>query len=119
MINSCFAFAFLRMHLSKGDTEALFSEFDSHPDLKKKFAVKFAVLLNNPGDDKLLEKAKNELIGYFEKESGITELQGEESKEGENELIRGAVDIMGYLGDTFVRRFGDAKIIDFYYSLMA
>ena len=102
---------------------ALYEAYDSTLNLNISFGLKFGVLLNGavPEDKKagLLANLEEHLADFLKDMTGIEEIDGrfsEDAEEPEDQpgRLHGSFEILGHIGDAFVRRF--ASPIDEVYA---
>ena len=92
----------------------LFDAFDNTLNLNISFGLKYGILLNgnsSSGSQRqtFLSKLESHLRDAMKDMTGIEEIDGRRAEEAKDEdeqgRLHGAVEIAGYIGDTYVRRY--------------
>lgn len=114
-VNCAVALAFLSAYASDASQMiALYDAYDSTLNLNVSFGLKFGVLLNGavPADKKagLLTNLECHLADFLGDMTGIREVDGRLTEDAEDPQdqparLHGSFEILGHIGDTFVRRF--------------
>mmetsp|Transcript_6656 Transcript_6656/g.11204 ORF Transcript_6656/g.11204 Transcript_6656/m.11204 type:complete len:314 (-) Transcript_6656:124-1065(-) len=114
IVNSAVAIGFLSAYSSDpAQMKELFSAFDDSKDFRVILGIKLGILMN--GSDKIPDlpslqaNAKSYICEVLKTQSGIVEIDGKDIKEGrpEEEIFRfdGALETLGHIMNTFLRRF--------------
>lgn len=124
-VNCAVALAFLSAYATDNSQMlALYEAYDSTLNLNISFGLKFGVLLNGaaPAEKKaaLLANLEEHLADFLKDMTGIEEIDQRLSDDAEDEedkpgRLHGSFEILGYIGDVYVRRF--ASPLDEVYPL--
>jgi hypothetical protein len=108
--------------LNTENPDALFSQHDNIMDTRISLGIKFGLLMNGnvlPNRQKLVDELEKSCLEKFNDMSGLFEIDAVEHEEAKEEFIGGqlfgALDIIGFLGDIYLRRFAlPADSLDLY-----
>jgi hypothetical protein len=130
IVNCSVALAFLSAYASEaGQMLQIFEAYDNKLNLNISFGIKFGVLLNGASSahtSTLIPKLESYTMDMVKDLTGLQEVDGTRTDDGDEEgglsegRLHGSFEILGHIGDVFVRRFAssDDELFKLQYRVM-